>query len=361
MLLKWSKLLSLIKNNAFMFLFKRLLNTCMVLTGVILLVFLIFQVLGDPAKLIAGQSGDKNTMDNIRKSLYLDQPKYKQLILFVNDISPISIYDSIELKTKELHGFFIGTQKVIGIKLPYFGKSYQSKKDVLSILLKAFPLTMLLAFSSIIFATIIGILLGIVSAINKNKAIDHIGIFISNLGVSTPSFFLAIIIAYLFGIILHQYSGLNFTGSLYEIDEVTGERIIVLKNLILPALTLGIRPLSVITQMTRSSMIDTMNLDFIRTAKAYGIQKNKIIVHYALRNAIPPVITTILGWFAELLTGAFFVEYVFGWNGLGKITVDALSKLDYPLVLGSVILSALIFSFMNIFTDIVQNKMNPNI
>ncbi len=344
-----------------MYFLKRLLNTSLVLIGVLVLLFVIFQLLGDPAKLIAGQTGDKSTMDNIRKSLYLDQPKSKQLLFFINDISPLCVYDSAEIKDKEIHGLFFGRKKLVGLKVPYFGKSYQSKKDVLSIILKAFPLTFLLAFTSIFFATIIGIFTGIITSINKNTKIDHIGIFISNIGISMPSFFLAIIIAYLFGIVLNQYTGLNFTGSLYDINEITGVKTIDLKNLILPALTLGIRPLSVITQLTRSSMLEILNNDYIRTAKANGIKYNHIIFKHALRNAIPPVITVVMGWFAELLTGAFFVEYVFGWNGLGKVTVDALGKLDYPLVLGSVIFSAFIFTLINILTDIIQKKLNANI
>ncbi len=344
-----------------MFLLKRLLNTFLVLTGVIILVFVIFQLLGDPAKLIAGQTGDKTTMDNIRKSLYLDQTKPKQLLLFLNDISPISFYDSANFRVKEIHGIIFGNKNIIAIKLPYFGRSYQSKKEVLSILSEAFPITLILAFSSIIFASVFGLFLGIISALKKNTFYDHAGIFVSNLGISTPSFFLAIIIAYLFGIVLHNYTGLNFTGSLYEVDEVTGEKIMVIKNLILPSLTLGIRPLSVITQLTRSTMLEVLSSDYIRTAKANGLRKSKIILKHALKNALPPVIIAVMGWFAELLTGAFFVEFVFGWNGLGKITVDALNKLDYPLVLGSVILNAFVFTVINVFTDVTHKKLNPNI
>lgn len=172
---------------------------------------------------------------------------------------------------------------------------------------------------------------------------------------------MAIIIAYVFGIILHPYTGLNLTGSLFEIDEVTGERYLNIKNLILPAITLGIRPLAIITQLTRSSMLDVLQQDYIRTAYAKGLSRSKIIFRHALRNALNPVITAITGWFAELLAGAFFVEYIFGWKGIGKITVDALEKLDYPVVMGSVLLSACIFIAINILADVIYKAVDPRI
>ncbi len=172
---------------------------------------------------------------------------------------------------------------------------------------------------------------------------------------------MAIVIAYIFGLVLHDYTGLSLTGSWFDIDPVTGQRYLTLQNLILPALTLGIRPLSIITQLTRSSMLDTLNQDYIRTAYAKGLSKRKVVLHHALRNAINPVLTAITGWFAELLAGAFFVEYIFGWQGIGKVTVDALEKLDYPVVMGSVLLAATIFVLMNIFADILYGVIDPRV
>ncbi len=172
---------------------------------------------------------------------------------------------------------------------------------------------------------------------------------------------MAILIAYVFGILLHDYTGLQITGSLFEIDEVTGEKYLVLKNLVLPAFTLGIRPLAIITQLTRSSMLDVLSQDYIRTAYAKGLSKTKVIFQHALRNALNPVITAITGWFAELLAGAFFIEYIFGWKGIGKITVDALEKLDYPVVMGSVLMSALIFIVINMLADVLYRFIDPRI
>jgi len=160
---------------------------------------------------------------------------------------------------------------------------------------------------------------------------------------------------------LHNYTGLNLTGSWFDIDETTGQKYLTLKNLILPSITLGIRPLAIITQLTRSSMLDVLNQDYIRTAYAKGLNKRIVIFKHALRNALNPVITAITGWFAELLAGAFFVEYIFGWKGIGKVTVDALDKLDYPVVMGSVLFSASFFILINILADILYGVVDPRV
>ncbi|CAN5402395.1 ABC transporter permease [soil metagenome] len=298
-------------------------------------------------------------MDNIRKDLYLDQPKWKQFFLYLNDVSPLCVHTTADIKKKELRGFFLGNDTKIGIKIPYLRKSYQTKKNVGTVLMEALPGTLLLAITAMLFATLTGVFLGVVAAVKKGTWLDTSALVASIAGISAPSFFMAIIIAYLFGVVLHPYTGLNLTGSWFEVDEVTGEKYITLKNLILPAFTLGIRPLAIITQLTRSSMLDVLSQDYIRTAYAKGLSRRTIIFKHALRNALNPVITAITGWFAELLAGAFFVEYIFGWQGIGKITVDALEKLDYPVVMGSVLVSACIFIVINILADILYAVADP--
>lgn len=345
----------------FQFIIKKILYGLLVLLGVIVIVFFIFQGSADPARLIVGQTGDKKTIDNIRSEFYLDQPKWKQFILYINDVSPVSLHTREEIAQKKLSGFFIGGDIKIGIKIPYLRKSYQTKKDVIDVLLDAFPGTIMLALAAMIFATAAGILLGVLAAIKQNTWIDTSSVFISITGISAPSFFMAIVIAYLFGIVLHNYTGLNLTGSWFDIDETTGERYLTLKNLVLPAITLGIRPLAIITQLTRSSMLDVLTQDYIRTAYAKGLSRRTVIFRHALRNALNPVITAITGWFAELLAGAFFVEYIFGWKGIGKVTVDALDKLDYPVVMGSVLFSAGFFIIINILADILYGIVDPRV
>ena len=345
----------------FQLLIKKLGYGVLVLAGVVVVVFFVFQAFGDPARMVLGQTGDKKTMENIRKELYLDQPKWKQFIFYVNDISPISIDTKQEIKEKGLSGFFIGGNEKIGLKIPYLRRSYQTKKQVTDVLMEALPGTIMLACAAMFFAIIVGIFLGILAAVKQNTWMDTTSVFASVIGISAPSFFMAIVIAYVFGLVLHDYTGLSLTGSWFDIDQVTGKRYLTLQNLILPALTLGIRPLSIITQLTRSSMLDTLNQDYIRTAYAKGLSKRDVVLHHALRNAINPVLTAITGWFAELLAGAFFVEYIFGWKGIGKVTVDALEKLDYPVVMGSVLLAATIFVLMNIFADMLYGVIDPRV
>lgn len=332
-----------------------------ILFGVVALVFIMFQGFGDPARMIVGQTGDKKTMDNIRKDLYLDQPKWKQFVLYLNDVSPICLHSKEDIEAKKVKGFFVGGNTKFGIKIPYLRKSYQTKKNVGSMLMEALPGTLLLAFAAMLFATFFGVLLGVLAAVKKGTWIDTSAVFSSIIGISAPSFFMGILVAYFFGVVLHNYTGLNLTGSWFDIDEVTGEKYITIKNLILPAFTLGIRPLAIITQLTRSAMLDVLNQDYIRTAYAKGLTKRQVIFKHGLRNALNPVITAITGWFAELLAGAFFIEYIFGWKGIGKITVDALEKLDYPVVMGAVLFSACIFIFINMLADLLYKIVDPRI
>jgi peptide/nickel transport system permease protein len=342
------------------FITKKLLYGLFVLVGVVILVFVLFQGFGDPARLLMGQTGDAATQANIRRELYLDQPKWKQFIFYLNDVSPIAIHSTEEIRSKELKGFFLGGEKKLAIKLPYLRKSYQTKKAVGSILMEALPGTLMLAIAAMIIAVIIGIPLGVLAAVKQNTWMDTTAVFSSIIGISAPSFFMGIIIAYLFGFVWSDYTGLHITGSWFDIDE-NGVKRLTLQNLILPTVTLGIRPLAIITQLTRSAMLDVLDQDYIRTAYAKGLKKQTVIWKHALRNALNPVVTAITGWFAELLAGAFFIEYIFGWKGIGKVTVDALEKLDFPVVMGSVLVTATFFILINILADILYGIIDPRV
>jgi len=342
------------------FILKKVFYGLLVLIGVVVLVFVLFQGFGDPARLVMGQTGDAATQANIRKELYLDQPKWKQFVLYLNDVSPLGIHTGQEIEKKELKGIFIGGNTKLAIKLPYLRKSYQTKKSVSKVLLEALPGTLILALAAMFIAVLIGVPLGVVAAVKQNTWLDTASVFSSIVGISAPSFFMGIIIAYLFGFVLSDWTGLHITGSWFDIDE-HGEKRLTLQNLILPAVTLGIRPLAIITQLTRSAMLDVLDQDYIRTAYAKGLGKNTVIWKHALRNALNPVITAITGWFAELLAGAFFIEYIFGWKGIGKVTVDALEKLDFPVVMGSVLISATFFILINILADILYGIVDPRI
>jgi peptide/nickel transport system permease protein len=222
------------------------------------------------------------------------------------------------------------------------------------------PNTLVLAIIAMVFATIIGIGLGVLAAVYKDTWIDQSAIAGSILGISAPSFFAGIIIAWLFGFLLSDYTGLKMSGSLYDYDPFNGQ-VIVWKNLILPMLTLGLRPLAIIMQLTRSSMLDVLSQDFIRTAKAKGLNSYQIIIKHALRNALNPVVTAVSGWFASLLAGSFFVEYIFGYNGLGKATVDALEMADLPVVMGAILFIAFMFVIINILADLLYVVLDPRV
>lgn len=332
----------------------------LVMAGVVVVVFFLFQGFGDPARLVMGQTADAATQQNIRKELNLDQPKWKQFLSYLNDVSPLALHTTEEIKQKNLHGIFIGGNTHFSIKLPYLRRSYQSKREVWDVLSEALPGTIILATAAMLVAIAAGIPLGILAAVKKNTWMDSSSVFVSVLGISAPSFFMGIVIAYIFGFVLSDYTGLNMTGSLYDTDPFAGRQI-QLSNLILPALTLGIRPLAIITQLTRSAMLDVLEQDYIRTAYAKGLGSAAVIWKHALRNALNPVITAVTGWFAELLAGAFFVEYIFGWKGLGKVTVDALENLDFPVVMGSVLVSSFFFIVINILADFIYGIVDPRI
>ena len=332
----------------------------LVMAGVVVVVFILFQGFGDPARLIMGQRADAGTLSNIRKELYLDQPKWKQFVLYLNDVSPLSIYTKSELEEKKIHYISIGSDTRLVLKFPYLRRSYQTRKEVWSMLMEALPGTIILAFAAMFIATFLGIGLGILAAVKKDTWMDTTAIFGSVLGISAPSFFMSIVIAYVFGFVFSEYTGLHMTGSLFDTDPFAGKQW-QLKNLILPAITLGIRPLAIIAQLTRGSMLDILNQDYIRTAYAKGLSKKQVIWRHGLRNALNPVITAITGWFAELLAGAFFVEYIFGWKGIGKLTVDALAKLDFPVVMGSVLITAFFFIVINILADWLYRVVDPRV
>ena len=348
------------------YILRKLAYGFLVLFGVITLVFFLFQGFGDPASIVMGQTSDPKTKQNIQKELMLiDEsgkpiPILKQYLFYVNDLSPIAFHSAESIEKRKLKGLFIGGDIKFGIKFPYLRKSYQSKREVGAVLMQALPGTILLSLVAMLIAIAIGIPLGVLAAVKKNTIWDSGAVFSSILGISAPSFFMGIVMVYLFGFVLNNYTGLSVAGSWFFIDH-SGNKAWSIENLILPAITLGIRPLAIITQLTRSSMLDVLDQDYIRTAYAKGLAKRTVIFKHALKNALNPVITAITGWFAELLAGAFFVEYIFGWQGIGKVTVDALSKLDYPIVMGSVLVSAIFFILMNLIADLIYGWVDKRV
>lgn len=344
------------------FLARRIRYSLLVLFGVVTLVFFMFNVLpGDPARLTMGQRSDLASVENVRKQLNLDKPLFTRYLLYLNDLSPVGLHRVSEQQEYHFVKLFnTSGEKCLALKWPYLGRSYSSKRSVGAILGQALPGTIILALAAMLIATVGGIFLGVVAALKKGTWMDSSAIAASVTGISMPSFFAGLIIAYVFGYLLHSYTGLDMTGSLWEYDAFKGKRL-ALENLILPAIALGVRPLAIITQLTRSAVLDVLSQDYIRTAYAKGLSTKQVVMRHALPNALNPVVTAISGWLAELLAGSFFIEYIFGWKGVGKLAVDALDKFDFPMVMGSVLLTAFIFIFINLLTDVLYAKLDPRV
>lgn len=405
-----------------------------VLFGVLSLVFFIFNLSpSDPSRLIAGQNDSEEVLQLIRHKLGLDLSVGERYLLYINDLSPLSIHSTAEDHASNWDdSSYSGTRfaelgnKELAVKWPYLRRSYISNRAVTSIIADSIPGTFILAISAILIALILGISLGVLSALNKDGLIDKLSLLLSAVGMSGPSFFMAIIIAWIGGLLWYDQinlallpflmaalvfivlkvkrikrgsvaakwtfyafglgwiyivlghvltesgfpgsslalqlpgTGLGMTGSLYGVDVWKGQTL-ELKNLILPAITLGIRPLSVVVQLTRNSMLDVLQSDFVRTARAKGLSQARVVIVHGLRNALNPVVTAVSGWFASLLAGAVFVEFVFGWKGLGMEVFRALDQEDLPVVMGAVLVIATIFVFINILVDLAYAWLDPRV
>jgi peptide/nickel transport system permease protein len=402
----------------------------LVLWGVVTVVFFLFNLSpGDPVRNLVGENAPQEVVDNIRRKLDLDLPLGTRYLYYLNDLSPLSIYANADSESRlqwepEAHG---GTQLVplgsdhqLILKTPFLRRSFLSDRSVSDILAEAMPGTFVLAIVSISLALLIGLLLGVYAALHKDSLTDQLILFISALGMAGPSFFVAIIVAWIgavlwrdaialplwplvvlvIGGLLYRFrdntgmrfrssliwlstiavlllclifprdganvfltlpgTGLNMTGSLYSVNAFDGSYL-DLRNLILPTITLAIRPLAVIVQLTRSSILDVLTQDYIRTARAKGLPERTVIFRHALRNALNPVITAVSGWFASLLAGAVFVEFVFGWKGLGQELFLAIEKQDMPVVMGGVILIASLFVGISMLVDVAYGWIDPRV
>jgi peptide/nickel transport system permease protein len=319
--------------------------------------------------MLMGQRSDLQSLKAIRTELGLDQSFSTRYFKYIDDLSPISIHskhpESYFYYNKETYRestvIYNSENKVLVLKKPYLQRSFQSKKEVMLILSEPFFNTFLLALISIVFASILGIILGVFSALYKNTFYDKFILVMTSFGMSLPSFFAAILVGWLFAFKLSDYTHLNLTGNLYELDDYGEHLTLQWKNLILPALTLGIRPLSVVLQLSRNSMLDVLSQDYIRTAKAKGLSPFRVISKHALKNSLNPVITSISGWLASMMAGVVFVEFIFGWKGLGFVIVEAVNNYDIPVVMGVVLLISIIFVFITLFVDLIYLLLDPRV
>lgn len=352
------------------YIFKKSFYSFFVLWGVITLVFFLYNILpGDPARMMLDKREDAEQLLIINQKYGFDKSVTEQYILYLNDLSPISFHhvskDSFTSLNNNKYSFYSLMNFMdynIVFKTPYLRESFvRTGTKVSTIISQTFKNTLILAVSSIFIALFLGLVLGVYSALYKDTIFDRFILVSTSIGMSLPSFFASIIIAWIFGFILNHYTGLNMTGSLFEVDDYGRGVVLQIKNLILPTLTLAIRPLSVIVQLTRNSFLEVLSMDYIRTAKAKGLKKSSILFKHALRNSLNPVITAVSGWFASLLAGAVFVEYVFAWNGMGKEMVNALELMDLPVVMGLVLFISAFFVLINLMVDIIYGFLDPRI
>ncbi|MBS1538376.1 MAG: ABC transporter permease [Bacteroidetes bacterium] len=302
------------------YILRKLGYSILVLFGVITVTFFINFVLpGDPARLMLGQRADQASIKALQQQLGLDKPKIVQFGSFLVNLSKGD-----------------------------FGRSFSTNRDVFGTIIERFPATALLATTAMIFSTILGMVLGIFAAMRPNSWLDSSLMGFALFGISLPSFVLGLLLMLVFGVYLDWLPISGYIDRGFE-------------YLLLPMFTLALRPLSIIARVTRSSMLDVLGQDYVRTAKAKGLTSSRVIMKHALRNALNPVITTISAWFAGLLAGTFFVEYIFNWPGIGTVAIDAILKLDYPMIQGTVLFTSLVFVIVNAVVDIMYVFLDPKV
>lgn len=339
----------------------QLIQGLLVIWGIVSLLFVIFYGLGDPTSFLVGDQADEDTKAAVRKKYGLDKSISAQYLTYLNGLSPLGwLSEESAASIGHLSLFPVGTG-TFAVKVPDLGRSFQNNKAVAPLILSRLEGTLILALSAIVFAGILGIGLGILAAMKRDSWWDRSILTVSVLGISAPSFFMGVLIAWIFAVVLRDWTGLNVTGHIFEENVFEPGRQVVMKNLLLPALALGIRPLAIFTQLTRSSMLDVLHTDYIRTARAKGLSGRVVLLRHALRNALNPVITSMTGWLASLLAGAFFIEYIFNWQGIGKLMIDALENQDLPVILGTATFIGAVFVGITFLTDASYRLLDPRV
>lgn len=328
------------------YIIKRILMLIPVLLGVSVIVFLIMRVFSpDPAPIVLGQHATQEAAEVWRQANGLNDPIYLQYFNFIT-------------------GALTGD----------LGTSYYTKTPVLKEIFARFPATIELAFVAIVLASFFGIMIGVVSAVKKNSIFDNAGMFIALIGVSMPIFWLGILLIIFFSGTLHILPSSGRIDPLLQPGNVTGFYLVdsllsgdmsafmdALKHLILPSSALAMYSMAIITRMTRSSMLETLQQDFIRTARAKGIAEGGVVIKHALRNGLIPIVTVIGLQLGSLLGGAVLTETVFSWPGIGAYTVACILKSDFPVVQGVVLLIATVFVLMNLIVDLIYAFLDPRI
>jgi len=328
------------------YIIKRLLQIIPVVLGVTLIAFaLIHLAPGDPVRTMLGQHATQQEIDDIRAKYGLDQPLYVQYFIWLGDV---------------IQGDF--------------GRSILTHEKVTTEIASRFPNTIELAIAAMIFAILIGVVAGIISATKQYSVADYSVMGLALFGISMPVFWLGIMLMMIFGVFLGWLPIGGRIDLLLPFQRITGFMVIdsiitlngaalvsVIRHLLLPAIALGTIPMAIIARTTRSSMLEVLRQDFIRTERAKGLSEWKVIYKHAIRNAMVPVVTVIGLNFGLLLSGAILTETVFSWPGVGRLVVDAVYARDYPLVIGCILIFALVFVIVNLITDLLYTYIDPRI
>ena len=299
------------------FIIRRLFQGFLTFLGVSTIVFVMGRVTGDPIRLMVPETATEEMRENVRKQLGLDKPIHIQYIDFLKNLA-----------------------------MGDLGTSYLQREKVSKLVLGRLPATLHLGFASMAIAILISLPLGIFVAINRNRFWDLIGSSIALIGQATPNFWLGLVLILIFAVGL-RWLPISGRGTP--------------KHIILPALTLSLASLGYFTRMVRSSMLEVMGQDYMRTARSKGLPYRRVIWKHGLRNALIPVITLMGIAFGSVLSGAFIVETIFAWPGIGRLGVNALFERDFPVIQGVVLVSSTVFVLTNLIVDILYSILDPRI
>jgi ABC-type dipeptide/oligopeptide/nickel transport system permease component len=300
------------------FIVRRLLLAIPTLAGVLVVAFLLLYVApGDPVMAMVGERADEQTIARLREELRL------------NDPLPVQF------------GHYVA-----GVLKGDLGRSYITNRPIRSDIVERFPKTLQLAGAAMLLATVCGVTLGVLSAMQPGGVLDRVGLLIAYLGISFPVYWVGLLLILLFAVTLHVLPPSGFGGFRY---------------LVLPALALGMRSIAFLARMTRSSMLDSLGADYVRTARAKGARERVVVARHALRNALIPIITVLGLDFGAYLTGSILTETVFSWPGLGRYVVNAIARRDLPAIQGSVLFLSVVFVLVNLITDLAYAKADPRV
>lgn len=322
----------------------------------------------DPARQILGQRVDEEALRRVRRELGLHLSPPFRVLRALNDVLPVSLYCSEEespfyYNSERYNGriFSLNDSWILVIKWPYVGYSYQNGEAVHTLLFRAIPATAVLAVTALLIGMLGGIILGFGAALKRGKILDGAFLGFATLGVAAPSFLVALLAQYLLAFRWAQWTGLPLQGSLLSPSGDGSALKLAPENLILPALVLGIRPLASVMTLVRTAVLEALSAEYVKTGRAKGLLPLRIYGKHILPNVLMPVVSLSGNWLAGLMGGAVFVEYVFGWNGVGKLMVDALEARDFNVVSGILLYMALIFLIIHYTTEWLYTILNPEL